>query len=77
MLGALCCLLSLPLCFLLHVYLRVNSWGLTSAADVIAYWLMYELRGLLFGCFFLNLISVFPLEHVKADLELNDLWSDL
>ena len=27
--------------------------------------------------YFVKLISVFPLEHAKADLELNDLWSDL
>ena len=57
--------------------LRVNSRGLTSAADVIACWLMYELGGLLLGCFFVRFISVLSLGVAKADLELNDLWSDL
>ena len=51
--------------------------GLTSAADVIAYWLMYELGGLPLRCFFVKSISVFSLGVAKVDLELNDLWSDL
>ena len=58
-------------------YLRVNSCGLTSAVDVIACWLMYELVGLLLGCFFVKFISVFSFGVAKSDLELNDLWSDL
>ena len=55
----------------------MNSRGLTSVADVIAYWLMYELGGLLLGCFFIRFISVLSLGVAKADLELNVLWSDL